>query len=103
MTIALDRQGLCVRVLSDDLRDVHDDAIVTATVCQPNGFVAATQVVVPSDGPGSGTYTLRWDASWSASRGEPVDGEYLVVFTILREGRLRTKKCRVPFTPFIPQ
>lgn len=73
-----------------------DDCTITASIYSPKGKALATNVSVPSDGPSTGTYTLTWLAAWTEQSGLPVEGEYLMQALVLRAGRQRTIRYRIP-------
>lgn len=74
-----------------------DNCTVTADIFSPKGKPIATNVSVPSDGPGTGTYTLTWLDTWTEDLSQkPVEGEYLIHATVLRAGRKRTLRYRIP-------
>lgn len=74
-----------------------DNCTITADIYSPKGAEIASNVSVPSDGGGTGTYTLTWLDTWTENVNQkPVEGEYLIQAVVLRAGRKRTLRYRVP-------
>jgi len=82
-------------VLLDGVTPI-DDCTISAKVFSPRGVQLASGVPAPTDGVGTGTYTLTWLAAWTANAGKAVEGEYLIEALLTRAGRQRTMRYRVP-------